>query len=215
MKKRLLIATLTVAVLLGGCVVAPYDTYPVYGDPVYVEPPPPRVEYPGYAPGGVSRWCGGSGTGRPQQLVGDPGGGPPPRPGYRWIEPRWERDGRNWRQQRGGWQPEHHPQVAPAPGPRYERREAPRPEPVPQYRQERGYQSPAQPAPAQPAVQPSAPRREMENRQPPAQEMGRRGPPEMRTAPEQRGPGAQRDDRGRGEPRDERRSRRRDDDDRR
>lgn len=213
MEKRLLIATFTAALLLGGCVVAPYDTYPVYGDPVYVEPPPPRIEHPGYAPAVGYLWIGGYWNWSGHQHVWIPGRWEAPRPGYRWIEPRWERDGRNWRQQRGGWQPEHHPQAAP----RYERREAPRSEPVPQYRQERGYPAPVQqaPAPMQPSVQSPAPRREMESRQAPAQEMGRRGQPEMRTAPEQRGPGAQRDERGRGDQRDERRSKRRDEDDRR
>jgi hypothetical protein len=48
MKTQTLIAALLAAMtMLSGCVVAPA---PVYREPVYVEPPPPRVEHPGYPP---------------------------------------------------------------------------------------------------------------------------------------------------------------------
>ena len=109
MRNRLLAAALAATAWLAGCAVAPYDSYPVYGDPVYAEPPPPRVEYPGYAPVVGYLWIGGywTWTGRRHEWM--PGRWEAPRSGYRWVEPRWQRDGQQWRQMRGGWQPEGRP----------------------------------------------------------------------------------------------------------
>ncbi|MBI3759135.1 MAG: YXWGXW repeat-containing protein, partial [Deltaproteobacteria bacterium] len=94
MKKKLFIAALAAAsTVLAGCVVAP--------GPVYREPPPPRVEHPGYAPVAGYIWIGGywSWTGHRHEWV--PGYWDAPRPGYRWQPPRWERDGNSWRQYEG------------------------------------------------------------------------------------------------------------------
>lgn len=152
MRNRLLAAALAATAWLAGCAVAPYDSYPVYGDPVYVEPPPPRVEYPGYAPVVGYLWIGGywTWTGRRHEWM--PGRWEAPRPGYRWVEPRWQRDGQQWRQMRGGWQPEGRLPVPgktpPAPLPRNERIDGPRgpvpgvnpqpaaPQPAPGYRRD-------------------------------------------------------------------------------
>ena len=205
MKSKTLIAALLAGMaMLSGCVVAPA---PVYREPVYIEPPPPRVEYPGYPPIVGYVWIGGfwTWTGHRHEWV--PGRWEAPRPGYRWVAPRWEREGNHWRQHDGRW--DHDDRALrgnpPPPPPRYE---APRPEPMPQYRQERGYQSLPQPAPM------PAPRHEMDNRPPPSQEIERRNPPEMRSAPpqQQRGPEMKRDDRDRGERGDGRGRRSKDDD---
>jgi hypothetical protein len=151
MKKQLFISALAATLLLAGCVVAP-TPYSYYDEPVYVEPPPPRVEYPGYAPVAGYVWIGGywNWTGHRHEWV--PGRWDAPHPGHRWVEPRWERDGNYWRQRRGGWEPETdgrtlHPvfggTAAPA-APRYERRDERRDERRPDYdrspayRQERG-----------------------------------------------------------------------------
>lgn len=192
MKNKLLITILlATTTALSGCVVAPV---PAYREPVYVEPPPPRVEYPGYPPIVGHIWIGGfwTWTGHRHEWV--PGRWDAPRPGYRWVAPHWEREGNYWRHHEGRWDHDHSPRGnPPPPAPRYE---SPRSEPMPQYRQERGYQPPLQqaPMPAPP------PRREMEPRLPPSQDMGRRGQPEMRTAPpqQQRNSGAEQDERKRG-----------------
>jgi hypothetical protein len=149
MKKQLFISTLAATLLLAGCVVAPT---PYYDDPVFVEPPPPRVEYPGYAPVVGYIWIGGywNWTGHRHEWVH--GRWDVPRPGHRWVAPRWERDGKHWRQQRGGWTQETDTQTlhpvftggAPQP-PRRDRQEERRPDrdQGPAYRQERGAVPPA------------------------------------------------------------------------
>ena len=159
-KKMRIVLSLAAASLLSACVVTPG---PVYREPVYVEPPPPRVEYPGYPPVVGYIWISGfwTWTGHRHEWV--PGRWDAPRPGYRWVAPRWEREGNHWRQHEGRWDhddrgPRGNP---PPPQPRYE---APRSEPMPQYRQERGYQAPLQPAPT--------PRHDMGS-PPPSREIGR------------------------------------------
>ncbi len=210
-KKTLIALSLAAASMLSACVVAPG---PGYREPVYVDPPPPRVEYPGYPPVVGYIWFGGfwTWTGHRHEWV--PGHWDAPRPGYRWVVPRWEREGNHWRQHEGRWDHDDRgPRGNPLPPP--PRYEAPRPEPMPQYRQEHGYQAPPQQAPA------PVPRHDMGNL-PPAREMGRdagrereyRGQPEMRSAPpqQQHGPDIRREDRDRGERGDGRGRRNRDDD---
>ncbi len=172
MRNRLLAAALAATAWLAGCAVAPYDSYPVYGDPVYAEPPPPRVEYPGYAPVVGYLWVGGYWTWTGRRYEWMPGRWEAPRPGYRWVEPRWQRDGQQWRQMRGGWQPEGRPpgMPTPAPVPRNERIDGPR-GPVPGVR----------PQPAAPQPAPGY-RRDIDNHPLP-------GPPDMGNRPPQRGAG--------------------------
>lgn len=156
MKKQLFISALAAALLLAGCVVTP-EPYSYYDGPVYVDPPPPRVEYPGYAPVAGYVWIGGywNWSGHRHEWV--PGRWDSPRHGHRWVEPRWERDGRHWRQRPGRWEPENDsrtlhsiiggPSAPLAPQePRYQRRDDRyddrhddrRQAPPPNYRQERG-----------------------------------------------------------------------------
>lgn len=202
--KTLITALLAGMAMLSGCVVAPA---PVFREPVYIEPPPPRVEYPGYPPIVGYIWIGGFWTWIGQRYEWVPGRWEAPRPGYRWVAPRWEREGNHWRQHEGRWDrddraPRGNP---PPPPPRYE---PPRSEPMPQYRQERNYQPPQQaPAPL--------PRRDMDG-PPPGREINRetRGQPDLRpaTPPPPRGPDIKRDDRDRGERGDGRGRRNKDDD---
>lgn len=181
MKNRLLIATLAAA-LLGGCVVAPG-----YQEPVIYEPPPPRVEYPGYAPVVGYVWISGywTWTGHRHEWVG--GRWEAPRPGYRWIAPRWERDGKYWRQHEGRWdRHEPPPRAMPAPPPRFERdRHDERRQEAPAYRQERSHS----PAPA-----PEAPRREFD-RPSRGPDTGSRQPMEARPAAPREAPRIERADR--------------------
>ena len=130
MKTQTLIAALLAAMtMLSGCVVAPA---PVYREPVYVEPPPPRVEHPGYPPIVGYIWIGGFWTWSGHRHEWVPGRWEAPRPGYRWVAPRWEREGNHWRHYEGRWDQDHSPRGnPPPPAPRYE---APRPEPMPAYR---------------------------------------------------------------------------------
>lgn len=198
MKKALLIAALLATTsLLAGCVVSPG----YYAEPVYVEPPPPRVEYPGYPPITGYLWIGGywTWTGHRHEWV--PGRWDAPRPGYRWAPPRWERDGRGWRQHEGRWEhdsgsPHGQPRLA-AP-PRVERQENHRPAPV--YRPERdghpGVASDVQ-----------APRREVERRLPPGVEQ--RDLRESSPVPRRETSRVERHERGQEDSRGDRRSGRR------
>lgn len=202
MKKQLFITSLAATLLLAGCVVAPA---PYYDEPIFVEPPPPRVEYPGYAPVTGYIWIGGywNWTGHRHEWV--PGRWDAPRHGHRWVAPRWERDGNRWRQHRGGWEqetdtPTLHPVFKGAPpAPRYERHDERRPDPGPGYRQERGS--------VPPPVRAEPPRRDNEAR--PGPDAGR-SPREVRPAPT---PRVDQDNRGRDKHRDDRRSGRRGPDD--
>lgn len=233
MKRHLLISTLAAALLLTGCVVTP-EPYSYYDGPVYVDPPPPRVEYPGYAPVAGYVWIGGywSWTGHRHEWV--PGRWDAPRHGHRWVEPRWEREGRYWRQRPGRWQQDNEaytvPPVLGGPSrsqePRYPRRDDRyddrRPGPQPNYRQERG--SVPQPArgdndaympppvlggPQQAPARAEPPRRDFERRQAPDAGQQQR---ESRPAPP---PRVEQDNRGRDDrQRENRRGGRRGDDDR-
>src|SRR5574343_29308 len=105
------------ALLLTACAIEPM---PYYSEGVMVAPPPPRVEYPGYAPAVGYMWIGGywAWTGYRHEWV--PGRWAPPRPGYRWVEPRWIHDGRYWHQQGGRWEGGHeHGSAVPSPTPAY------------------------------------------------------------------------------------------------
>lgn len=236
MKKQLFISALAATLLLTGCVVTP-EPYSYYDGPVYVDPPPPRVEYPGYAPVAGYVWIGGywNWSGHRHEWV--PGRWDAPRHGHRWVEPRWERDGRHWRQRPGRWEQEtdsrtlHPVFTAPAtsPEPRYQRRDDRyeerhddrRQPPAPGYRQERGgvpvprgepesrTQNPVFSAPPQQPVRVEPPRRDMERRSAPDAGQQQR---EVRPAPP---PRTEQDNRGRDDrQRENRRSGRRGDDDR-
>ena len=117
MKRELLSAAIAVsAAVLAGCAVAPAPIYDesfyddsFYDEPVYVAPPPPRVEYPGYAPVVGYVWIGGSWAWTGYRYDWRPGRWEPPRPGYRWAAPRWDRHGNAWRHAPGRWEPEHGP----------------------------------------------------------------------------------------------------------
>lgn len=219
MKKQLFISALAATLLLAGCVVTP-ERYSYYDGPVYVDPPPPRVEYPGYAPVAGYVWIGGywNWTGHRHEWI--PGRWDEPRQGHRWVEPRWEREGRYWRQRPGRWEqePESHSlhPVFRGPSapeePRYQRRDdrydERRPAPAPQqYRQERGRAPepvrgetdgqtlhPVFGGPQQPA-RTEPPRREIDRRPPPdaGQQRDARPAPPPRSEPDNRG----RDDRQR------------------
>lgn len=237
MKKQLFISALAAALLLAGCVVTP-EHYSYYDGPVYVDPPPPRVEYPGYAPVAGYVWIGGYWNWSGHQHVWVPGRWDAPRHGHRWVEPRWERDGRHWRQRPGRWEQETdgrtlhpvfggnsapaeplEPRRYPRNDDRYDER---RPPPAPGYRQERAAPPPPNRgetdthtlhpvfggAPQAPA-RVEPPRRDYERRQAP--DAGRQQR-EVRPAPP---PRAEPESRGRDDrQRENRRSGRRGDDDR-
>jgi hypothetical protein len=237
MKRQLFISSLVAALLLAGCVVTP-EPYSYYDGPVYVDPPPPRVEYPGYAPVAGYVWIGGywSWTGHRHEWV--PGRWDAPRQGHRWVEPRWEREGRYWRQRPGRWEQDNEsytiPPVLGGPStrqePRYPRRDERyddrhddrRSPPQPNYRQERGgvpqpargdtenYMPPAVlGGPQQPPARTEPPRRDFEQRRAP--DAGQQ-PREVRPAPP---PRMEQDNRGRDDrQRENRRGGRRGDDDR-
>jgi hypothetical protein len=125
----LLLAALTAAsVLTSGCVVAPADPY--YDRPVRVAPPPLRQEYPGYAPYADYLWVSGYWGWGGAHYEWVPGRWDAPRQGHVWVPHRWERDGDHWRQSGGRWEQDSHPRPAsrmePQPLPRQERDNPPR-----------------------------------------------------------------------------------------
>lgn len=219
MKKQLFISALAATLLLAGCVVTPE---PYYDGPVYVDPPPPRVEYPGYAPVTGYVWIGGywNWTGHRHEWV--PGRWDSPRHGHRWVEPRWERDGRHWRQRPGRWEPDNEnytvPPVLGGPStrqePRYQRRDERyddrRPAPPPARGETDTYMPPpVLGGPQQPPVRTEPPRRDFEPRRVPDAGQQQR---EVRPAPP---PRTEQDNRGRDDrQRENRRGGRRGDDDR-
>lgn len=105
MKSLFTVASLAVAVALGGCVVGPPVSQPYgYGEPVYVAPPAPIVEYYGSPPVTGQVWIGGywNWTGHRHDWV--PGRWESPRQGHTWVPHRWERNGDHWRQGGGRWE---------------------------------------------------------------------------------------------------------------
>lgn len=104
------------ALLLGGCVVAPYPHRPIHSQPVPlyddpygggvvvdVAPPPPRVELIPALPFAGAVWLGGHWAwhgGRHRWVHGH---WDHPRRGHQWRAPGWEHRGGRWHERRGGW----------------------------------------------------------------------------------------------------------------
>jgi hypothetical protein len=92
------------ALVLGGCVVAPAQPYyDGYGEVVTAPPPAPMVESYGPPPvvgsvwiSGFWRWGGG-------RYAWVPGYWHAPRPGYYWQPHRWAPAGPGWRMAPGYW----------------------------------------------------------------------------------------------------------------
>lgn len=128
MNKRMILAAI-LASLASACAVVPVEPY--YGGTVVVEPPPLRVEYPGYPPYPGYVWITGYWSWGGQRHVWVPGRWVAPRPGYVWVAPRWVRDGPHWRMHEGRWDQDERPRTAPPPParitpPRVDEREAKR-----------------------------------------------------------------------------------------
>ena len=106
-RRRLLLASALLLIpALPGCIVVPAGRRrgrEVAYETVTVEPPIPRVEIVGVAPGPGYLWIGGHwgwGGGRYNWAPGRWEGA---RPGYRWQPHRWMREGRGWREAPGQW----------------------------------------------------------------------------------------------------------------
>lgn len=104
-RQTLSLGLLSISLLLGGCVVAPGGHPSYYAEPVRYAPPPPRTEYPGYAPAEGYVWIAGfwNWTGSRHEWV--QGHWDAPRAGHAWVPHRWEQDGEQWRQTGGRWEP--------------------------------------------------------------------------------------------------------------
>jgi len=134
---------LTVLVLLSasltGCMVVPVQErepyYEEYAQPV-MPPPPPRYEYPSYAPVVGSVWISGNWNWGGSRYVWVPGRWETPRSGHYWLPHRWERDGNHWRQHGGTWERDTREQPNRNPEPRTEHHDL-RPDPIPFARPER------------------------------------------------------------------------------
>lgn len=118
-QRLLVVALIAASVLLSACVVTP-DPY--YGS-VRVAPPPLRQEYPGYAPYADYIWVSGYWGWGGARYEWMPGRWEAPRHGHIWVPHRWERTGDHWRQSGGRWEQDSRPRPAPRmeqPAPRYE-----------------------------------------------------------------------------------------------
>ena len=112
---RLLVASLSAAMLLSACVVAPYPRRVVYSEPVPVgadegavivdvAPPPPYVEVVPAVPFAGAIWIGGYWGWRGGRHYWVPGRWDHPRPGYQWRSHAWVPHGPGrWQLQGGGW----------------------------------------------------------------------------------------------------------------
>lgn len=103
------------AILQGGCALTPDPYYDDYGPAVYVPPPAPLYEYPGFAPYPGYIWISGYWQWLGARYEWRPGRWEAPRPGHAWVPYRWERQGDHWRSSGGRWLPEGQP---PRPVPR-------------------------------------------------------------------------------------------------
>jgi WXXGXW repeat (2 copies) len=118
--RLLLIAPLSAAALLSGCVVAPYparravytqpvpaysEAAPVYADDAVVDvaPPAPYVEVRPVLPYAGAVWIGGYWGWRGGRHAWVPGYYERPRPGYAWRGHGWVNDGGRWHLRGGGW----------------------------------------------------------------------------------------------------------------
>lgn len=116
--KHFRLAVLTMAsMLISACVVTP-DPY--YDQPVRVAPPPLRHEYPGYPPATDYIWMSGYWGWGGARYEWIPGRWEAPRHGHIWVPHRWERNGDHWRQSGGRW--EQDARQRPVPAPRMEQR---------------------------------------------------------------------------------------------
>ncbi len=97
-----LMAALTLAVALPGCVVAPDQSHNV-GGVVLIAPPPPQEESIGVPAANGDVWIGGywNWVGGHYEWV--PGHFAPGRTGHHWVTPHWVRQGDGWRLQPGRW----------------------------------------------------------------------------------------------------------------
>ena len=129
-----------VSASLTGCMVVPVEErvpyYEEYAQPVILPPPPPRYEYPGYAPVVGAVWITGNWNWGGSRYIWIPGRWETPRSGHYWVPHRWERDGDHWRQHGGRWERDTRDQPARHPEPRMEHRDL-RPDPIPLARPER------------------------------------------------------------------------------
>lgn len=104
-------AGIALALLVGGCVVAPHPGYyaPRYQDQVRVElaPPAPQVEVIGVAPYSGYIWLGGAWFWEGGRHIWHPGHWEAPRAGHVWMPHHWEHDGRYWHFREGYWNRHH------------------------------------------------------------------------------------------------------------
>jgi hypothetical protein len=123
-----------VSASLAGCVAVPVEEhalyYEEYAEPVTLPPPPPRYEYPGYAPVVGSVWITGNWNWGGSRYIWVPGRWETPREGHYWVPHRWERDGDHWRQHGGRWERDTRELPTQHPEPRIEHHEL-RPDPIP------------------------------------------------------------------------------------
>lgn len=102
---------ITLALILGGCVVAPRPAY--YGSyrqdhaMVMVAPPEPVVEVIGVPPYAGHIWIGGAWFWEGGRHQWHPGHWEAPRPGHYWVPHRWEHDGHYWHFKEGRWDRHH------------------------------------------------------------------------------------------------------------
>ena len=129
-----------VSASLTGCMVVPVQErdpyYEEYAQPVILPPPPPRYEYPGYAPVVGSVWIAGNWNWVDSRYIWVSGRWETPRSGYYWIPHRWERDGDHWRQHGGRWERDTRERHDRRPEPRMEQYDSHRPAPAPLARPE-------------------------------------------------------------------------------
>lgn len=100
---------IALALLLGGCVLAPRSANyePYRHEPAQMAPPAPLVEVIGVAPYAGHIWIGGAWFWERGRHNWRPGHWEAPRHGHVWMPHRWEHNGRHWHFREGRWNRHH------------------------------------------------------------------------------------------------------------
>lgn len=104
LRKMFLITMVPTLLAVTGCAVTTTRSDHLYGDTVWMAPPPPRAEIVTVVPQPGYFWINGYWGWSNNGYRWVPGHWEAPRNGYRWEPHRWQRQGNQWRGRPGHWE---------------------------------------------------------------------------------------------------------------